>query len=750
MSNDMLEPNYWVIRDLFRYQYFVPVYQRPYSWQGDQIDSLMDDIFSSFEEFYALSEEEKYKGGLYLGNIIIHPRGLNQYDIIDGQQRITSLSLLLLAMYSLVIELGAEPNEKIVQKLQEALWYVDAEDNPVKEKRNVTLGSVDANIMLDIFNAAFDSPKKLKKYITQYETSNSFEENVKDNFLRMYDSISARNKKYTEQVKFLMLLGKYILSKIYIISIITKGSEVKAFSIFESINSKGKKLEDIDLIKTYIFSKLPESKYSEYLSKWGNLIIKTNDDLYGYLKVYIRAYVKYYSQNISFSNFKKLDGDLCNCFGCDESGDAFMKLIDDMSEKIDYFRALSNFEDALQIVKDKKFKFYYLLNLKIGYEHPKPLFFRCFSENSMGNLSKDDLITIFIETIKTEIAFLTVCQKDSKDLINAFSSIFSNIYETGKVDKNNVLYRLNSKLQTAGIRTEDIFSSLSQLDLYEKNKKLGAAIISLYESQDEDGNLPLSWDEAFSKLCTFGSSYSLDHIMNQTPGRNDPNLKYYQLGNNLKLREGHDFPLDLIHDGMEYDTFKSLTLHLAGNLKLKGLDGNSSKGNKSDENFCTFKALKERNNEITKFIIENLLNFEKAPDGYNPDSQQKSGKTRMVGNFDFSMEDLDLTGAKAKGLTVFDKTYDLNHNKDIIKYLVMYFYETNENEIIQMAEQDWGSRKRVVISWDKTKLNAPFEIIKNKVYVETNLSSRDIIWYAKDLLKHFEFPLDLVTIYIPE
>ena len=164
-----------------------------------------------------------------------------------------------------------------------------------------------------------------------------------------------------------------------------------------------------------------------------------------------------------------------------------------------------------------------------------------------------------------------------QDIINAFSSIFSSIYDNQKISKNDVLYKLNQKLQTSGIRNEDIVNSLLKLDLYDKNKKLGAAIISVYESKQENANkIVLSWDEANSKFSTYGTSYSLDHIMNQTPDRNDPNLKYYQLGPYLKLREGHDFPKELVRDGMEYEAFKSLILHIAGNLRLKGLDGNSS------------------------------------------------------------------------------------------------------------------------------------------------------------------------------
>lgn len=72
----------------------------------------------------------------------------------------------------------------------------------------------------------------------------------------------------------------FILQYVQFIAIEANCTENKVFSMFESINSKGKRLEQIDLIKTYIFSKLDEASYATYLDKWGQLITKTNDNLY--------------------------------------------------------------------------------------------------------------------------------------------------------------------------------------------------------------------------------------------------------------------------------------------------------------------------------------------------------------------------------------------------------------------------------------------------------------------------------------
>lgn len=749
MTNNLLEPNYWSIKQLFDYQYNIPVYQRPYSWQTEQVDSLLKDIEDSYTEYKGLEEEEsKSKAGLYVGNIILHNKALNKFDIIDGQQRITTFGLIILALYSKSQELLADQTDRIVQKLQAALWKLDGADIPIQDKKAITLGSVEKEMFSKILDYAFLNPKELKNYILQYETKNGFENNIKINFLNIYDYLSSN---YTNN-KDLLLFANYILTKIYLISIITNGSEVKAFTIFESINSKGKRLDEIDLIKTYIFSQLKENDYQEYLAKWGDLIIKTNDNLYEYLKIYIKAYIKYYSQNISFNNFKKLSDELCKYFCVESISEAYKSLVNDMVEKVEYFRALFDIEKALTIVKDNKLKFYYLLYTKIGYEHPRPLYFRCFADYNYGNgkLSKSDLVDTFIEITKMMVCFLTISQKDSKDIINVFSQIFDNIYATKEINRNYILYKINAKLQTSGIRAEDIKKDLSMLDLFERNKKLGAALISAYESKTDDAKFKLSWDEAYSKFSTFGTSYSLDHIMNQTPESKDKNLKYYKLGDNLKLKAGHDFPEELVHDGMDYNDFKRLVLNKAGNLRLKGLDGNSSRGNCSIENFCSYKDLEDRTKIIVNFIMENVLNFEKLPSEYSPEKDIKNTKTKIIGNFDFSTEDIDLTGVKIKTLSVFDKSYELISNKDIIKYLVIYFYENNENDVLIMANDNWKPRKRIILSNTPQNLTAPYEVVKDKVYVETNLSSKDIFWYGKEILNFFKFPLDLATIFIPE
>ena len=83
MPRKTLEPHMWNLENLFRSIYNVPVYQRPYSWDKEQVEVLLNDILEAYED------EEK-EDGYYTGNIIVYDKNekingiITVYDVIDG------------------------------------------------------------------------------------------------------------------------------------------------------------------------------------------------------------------------------------------------------------------------------------------------------------------------------------------------------------------------------------------------------------------------------------------------------------------------------------------------------------------------------------------------------------------------------------------------------------------------------------------------------------------------------------------
>lgn len=612
MSNKALDPHFWSLETVFKAVYIVPVYQRPYSWDEEQVITLIDDIF----EAYSSPERQE---GYFTGNIIVHDKNdkingiINRFEIIDGQQRITTFSLILLALYSLALKRGCNNNDKTLLTTKELLWkYV--ERKYVKEYRVVNLNSIEKKCFSDLFDYCFDDNNVINSfsYSLKYDCKSKFDNRVMSNYRYIYSLLSEKIK---EDDHSILDFIDYILQYIQFIVIESSCKQNKVFSMFESINSKGKRLEEIDLIKTYIFSNLEEQYYDEYLDKWGQLIIKTQDNLYDYLYNYIKAYLCFYRQNITIINFKAIcKKEILYHFKENSIDKALRKLLDDLCDKVEYYNMLNSCTETYNLVQSKKMKFYYRIFTDISYKHPKALFFRLFVEFSEGKIIKNDVIEIVVETIKFMIKFLTIGHRDSKDAITMFSNIMNEVYVLNYIDKESVIGILVSELYKQGITDEKLKNDLQTLDSFDQNKKLTVALLSLYESAEQlENKYKISYDQAYVLLNSFSESFSLDHLLVQSPNQESVEFKYYCDSNNrLVLKQGNDFPNDIVVDGMDYDLFKHVILNRLGNLRIYYRDKNSGRQNTAIElkeysNFTKYKDIIERGINIINVLFDSAL-----------------------------------------------------------------------------------------------------------------------------------------------
>lgn len=248
MAQKVLDPHMWNLETLFKLIYEVPVYQRHYSWDKEQVEILLNDI----AEAYASKDKEE---GYYTGNIIVYDIDdkvngiISKYDIIDGQQRITTFSLILLSVYSLALISGASETDMTINRVKGALWKIlnrsYRKDLPV-----VTLNSIERKCFSDLFNKGFDDAKELEAFCRQYKTTSIFEDRVLKNFLYITEKL--KGTVVAQDCSSILDYADYLLQYVHFIVIEANCKRNKVFSMFESINSKGKKLEDIDFIIRYL------------------------------------------------------------------------------------------------------------------------------------------------------------------------------------------------------------------------------------------------------------------------------------------------------------------------------------------------------------------------------------------------------------------------------------------------------------------------------------------------------------------
>lgn len=112
--------------------FVIPDYQRPYSWEKDECETLWEDLKN-----FAFPEDDDFDDDndeYFLGTIVTYfVKDYKENEIIDGQQRLITLLLLLRAFY----EKSDAVNSKVLDKISECIWHMDKDDNPDKTRTKI-------------------------------------------------------------------------------------------------------------------------------------------------------------------------------------------------------------------------------------------------------------------------------------------------------------------------------------------------------------------------------------------------------------------------------------------------------------------------------------------------------------------------------------------------------------------------------------------------------------------------------------
>lgn len=235
-------------------QYIIPPYQRPYSWDEEQCEELLNDLFKAFDD----EETHNY----FLGNIVIASslEDKKRLEVIDGQQRLTTLTLLLKAL------LFFDATNK---KLKNSIWELDDRTDEPKEQRLKTMvfEDKDAKFLQEALLLSLDSDCKITKKDNQF----------KKNICYFYNQL--KNKKE----KTLQDFADFLLYDVSILPIQTQGNNKdiardNALKIFETINDRGLPLSDSDIFKAKLFSMaLDETKSDDFIKEWKRLDAACNE-----------------------------------------------------------------------------------------------------------------------------------------------------------------------------------------------------------------------------------------------------------------------------------------------------------------------------------------------------------------------------------------------------------------------------------------------------------------------------------------
>lgn len=212
-------------------QFLIPVYQRFYSWDIDQCKRLWNDI---------VEMQRKGKAGHFVGSIVniaeqAMPTGVQKYMIIDGQQRMTTLTLLLLALRDYAVK---NPSDTTINARRIDNMLLKNEYESGDERYKLLLTETDRDILISLVEEKPISESIRSRLIENY---NFFANKLADKEIQpaeVYESIG----------------------KLQIVNITLDRAVDDAQAIFESLNSTGKELSESDLIRNYVLMGLEPSE----------------------------------------------------------------------------------------------------------------------------------------------------------------------------------------------------------------------------------------------------------------------------------------------------------------------------------------------------------------------------------------------------------------------------------------------------------------------------------------------------------
>ncbi|GHR22533.1 hypothetical protein VN1249_13500 [Helicobacter pylori] len=601
------------IKDNQNNQLVIPIYQRLYSWEKEQCKQLWDDIIK-------IGGDDKMNGH-FIGSILyvlvdIKHSG-NTLLIIDGQQRLTTTTLLLTALRD-------HWSDEVKRKEIEKHYLINSGEDGDKKFRLI-LSESDKDTLLSLIDK--DRRKPSEPSLKIMENFKLFEEWVSN----------------TDELETIFK-G---LEKLMIVWIALEKEKEKDDPqlIFESMNSKGMELAQTDLIRNYIVMETETEKQEVFYNKYWRAMeeeFKQDRKLFDrfvrhYLTIKTREIPNINKVYVTLKDYRQKEG-----IGIED-------LLKDLQKYCGYFFQIVFKKEADERL-NKALGFLVDLEMDVIY----PLLLELYSDYSDGVLSKDDFIPI-IALIENYLFRRAVCGLNTNSLNKVFASFTRHIQkdEYFKSLKAHFGYLTNNQRFP---NNDEFKDRLITIDFYNKFKKKTKCFLERLENFNPE-----------ESVNTKG--LTIEHIMPQELteewkrdlGENFQEIhdKYLHTIGNLTLT-GYNSKYSnksfQEKQGMEKG-FKDSPLRL--NQGLRGLESFGEKEIKKRANDLADLALK-----IWTYPKLDAETLEK----YKPKKDKKEKKVYDLSSYKFGSHSRELFDILSKGIKALDERITENFNQDYTSY----------------------------------------------------------------------------------
>ncbi|GAA7307053.1 hypothetical protein HpBGD104_14450 [Helicobacter pylori] len=603
-------------------QFVIPIYQRLYSWEKEQCKQLWDDIIK-------IGGDDKMNGH-FIGSIVFVHDGIyttshNELLIIDGQQRLTTITLLFIALRD---HLSDEVKRKEIEN-----HYLINSDKDGDKKFKLILSEPDRDTLLSLIDENKRKPSEPSLKIM--ENFELFEEWIRKNTDKLETIFKG-------------------LDKLMVVEISLERGKDNPQLIFESMNSTGKDLTQTDLIRNYILMGLEPEKQECFYNKYWRAMeedFKQNEKLFD---KFVRHYLTIKTREIpninkvyeAFKDYRQ------------KEGIEIEALLLDLQKYCGYFcQIVFKKEDNKDLNKALGF----LVDLEMDVIYP--LLLELYSDYKGGFLSKTDFICS-IDLTESYLVRRAVCGLGTNGLNKIFASFTKHIQKNEYFESLEAHFGSLTKEQR--FPGDDEFKdSFTTKELYGSNKI--EYILERLENFDTE-------EPVNTKECT------IEHIMPQTLNekwKKDLGQDYERIHTQYLHTIGN---LTLTGYNSEYS---NRSFQEKRNME-KGFKQSPLKLNQSlkDESFGE-KEIKKRANDLADWALK-IWTYPKLDaetlEKYKP---KKGKKTYDLSSYKFSSHSRELFDILSKEIKALDEEID----ESFMKAYITYKFDTIFTSIVPSKDE---------------------------------------------------------------
>ena len=671
--------------------FVIPVYQRNYDWSKANCRQLWNDL---------LDVIQKKRRSHFFGSIVYLYNDENEDNgqelmIIDGQQRITTISLLMLALVHTKEEL------KINEELDINLLTNEYLVGKYNQKEKVKLKPVknDAGALKCIFDKNFK----------QHNNSN-----IVTNYIFFKEKLKGINTPLNEIFS--------AIKKLDIVDIKLKVSEDNPQLIFESLNSTGLDLSEADKVRNFILMKLPSDKQTEYYEKYWNVIEKNTK--YS-VSNYIRDYLTYKERKIPnitkvYSIFKEyvLNNDLST-----------EDILKDLLVFSGYYRCIIEADHPNKKIKEV-LTHLNKLDITVAY----PFLIELFHDYYENKIISDDCLLSVLLIIESFLVRRLICEIPTNALNKIFMTLGRDIksFNDYKEKYIDILkYIFSQKRSSQRFPTDDEISEKMILkNLYNMNSKNNMHILERLENFKNREIIDLQ------RLLT-ENKLTIEHVMPQ------------KLSNTWRRELGENH--EIVHITYLH-TIGNLTL-TAYNSEMGNksfLEKKSIEGGFSNSKLYLNEYIKQQDTWNEDKIKERAtILIKKSLEIWQSCKTDYENERDVENTYNLNDDDFDFTGQKIKYFTLFGQKITVEYWVNFLQELCIILYDREPAKFINLLDDINMNRKAKILSADEASLRMPKKITEN-LFIEGNQSTDNILSVSRLILKKLDIDDEEVNICLGE